>query len=63
MGQSKSVVHQPKMLQDRVLVNYYRHSKHTSFQPQINYFVFKKRRHGDKKGKLSTFSYIHNLLT
>ena len=62
-GQSKSVVHQPKMLQDHVLVNYYRHSKHARFQRQLNYFGFKKCLHGGKKGKLSTFLYIHDLLT
>ena len=62
-GQSKSAVYQPKMLQDRVLVKYYLHSKHASFQHQLNYFRFKKHLHGGKKGKLSTFSYIHDLLT
>lgn len=62
-GQGKIVVHQPEALQDRVLGNYYRHSKYASFQRQLNYFGFKKRLHGGKKGKLSPCSYIHDLLT
>ena len=62
-SQSKSVMRQPKMFQDSVLVNYYQHSKHTSFQNQLNYFGFKKRLYGGKKGKLGTFSCIQDLLT
>lgn len=62
-GIGKIVVHKPDTLQDFVLGNYYRHSKYASFQRQLNYFGFKKRLHGGKKGKLSPCSYIHELLT
>jgi len=58
----KIVVHKPEALQDMVLGNYYRHSKYASFQRQLNYFGFKKRLHGGKKGKLSPCSYIHESL-
>jgi len=59
----KIVVHKPESLQDFVLGKYYRHSKYASFQRQLNYFGFKKRLHGGKKGKLSPCSYIHESLT
>ena len=36
-GQSKSVVHKSEMSQDRVFENYFWHSKHVSFQRQLNY--------------------------
>jgi len=62
-GIGKIVVHKPESLQDFVLGNYYRHSKYASFQRQLNYFGFKKRLHGGKKGKLSPCSYIHDSLT
>ncbi len=62
-GIGKIVVHQPEALQDFVLGKYYRHSKYASFQRQLNYFGFKKRLHGGKKGKLSPCSYIHETLT
>lgn len=58
----KIVVHKPEALQDFVLGKYYRHSKYASFQRQLNYFGFKKRLHGGKKGKLSPCSYIHESL-
>lgn len=61
-GIGKIVVHKPESLQDSVLGNYYRHSKYASFQRQLNYFGFKKRLHGGKKGKLSPCSYIHESL-
>jgi len=61
-GKGKIVVHKPESLQDFVLGNYYRHSKYASFQRQLNYFGFKKRLHGGKKGKLSPCSYIHDSL-
>lgn len=62
-GVGKIVVHKPESLQDSVLGKYYRHSKYASFQRQLNYFGFKKRLHGGKKGKLSPCSYIHESLT
>eukprot|EP00578_Thalassiosira_sp_NH16_P022656 CAMPEP_0181097248 /NCGR_PEP_ID=MMETSP1071-20121207/11464_1 /TAXON_ID=35127 /ORGANISM="Thalassiosira sp., Strain NH16" /LENGTH=401 /DNA_ID=CAMNT_0023179709 /DNA_START=208 /DNA_END=1409 /DNA_ORIENTATION=- len=62
-GIGKIVVHKPEGLQDFVLGKYYRHSKYASFQRQLNYFGFKKRLHGGKKGKLSPCSYIHETLT
>lgn len=62
-GIGKIVVSKPEDLQDHVLGRYYRHSKYASFQRQLNYFGFKKRLHGGKKGKLSPCSYIHEGLT
>ena len=62
-GIGKIVVHEPDALQESVLGKYYRHSKYASFQRQLNYFGFKKRLHGGKKGKLSPCSYIHEYLT
>lgn len=58
-GIGKIVCHQPDTLQETILGKYYRHSKYASFQRQLNYFGFKKRLHGGKKGKLSPCSYVH----
>ena len=58
-GIGKIVCHQPDTLQEAILGKYYRHSKYASFQRQLNYFGFKKRLHGGKKGKLSPCSYVH----
>ena len=62
-ARARALCTNPRWLQDRVIVNYYRHFKHASSQCQLNYFGFKKRLHGGKKGKLSTFSHIYDLLT
>mmetsp|Transcript_22814 Transcript_22814/g.45572 ORF Transcript_22814/g.45572 Transcript_22814/m.45572 type:complete len:589 (+) Transcript_22814:142-1908(+) len=59
-GIGKIVVHNPERLQSEVLGKYYRHSCYASFQRQLNYFGFKKRLHGGKKGKLSPCSYVHD---
>jgi len=50
-GVGKVVILDPTRLQNEVLGKYYRHSKYSSFQRQLNYFGFKKRLHGSKKGK------------
>ena len=52
-GVGKVVIHDPTRLQNEVLGKYYRHSKYSSFQRQLNYFGFKKRMHNTKKGKMS----------
>lgn len=52
-------MHNPQGLQDYVLGKYYRHSRYSSFQRQLNYFGFKKKLHGGKKGKLCPCSYVH----
>lgn len=59
-GIGKIVVHNPTELQDSVLGEHYGHSKYSSFQRQLNYFGFKKRIHGGKRGKLSPCSYVHD---
>ncbi|KAL7467578.1 hypothetical protein ACHAXS_007822 [Conticribra weissflogii] len=59
-GVGKIVAHNPERLQTEVLGKYYRHSCYASFQRQLNYFGFKKRLHGGKKGKLSPCSYVHD---
>eukprot|EP00571_Detonula_confervacea_P004421 CAMPEP_0172323730 /NCGR_PEP_ID=MMETSP1058-20130122/49450_1 /TAXON_ID=83371 /ORGANISM="Detonula confervacea, Strain CCMP 353" /LENGTH=628 /DNA_ID=CAMNT_0013039807 /DNA_START=16 /DNA_END=1902 /DNA_ORIENTATION=+ len=61
-GIGKIVVHDPTGLQNEVLGNYYRHSKYSSFQRQLNYFGFKKRMHGSKKGKMCPCSFVHDML-
>jgi len=61
-GVGKIVVHNPTRLQDEVLGKYYRHSKYSSFQRQLNYFGFKKRLHGSKKGKMCPCSFVHEML-
>jgi len=61
-GIGKIVVHDPTRLQDEVLGRYYRHSKYSSFQRQLNYFGFKKRLHGSKKGKMCPCSFVHDTL-
>eukprot|EP00580_Thalassiosira_gravida_P019275 CAMPEP_0201662192 /NCGR_PEP_ID=MMETSP0494-20130426/4356_1 /ASSEMBLY_ACC=CAM_ASM_000839 /TAXON_ID=420259 /ORGANISM="Thalassiosira gravida, Strain GMp14c1" /LENGTH=724 /DNA_ID=CAMNT_0048140501 /DNA_START=275 /DNA_END=2449 /DNA_ORIENTATION=- len=58
----KIVVRDPTRLQNEVLGKYYRHSKYSSFQRQLNYFGFKKRLHGSKKGKMCPCSFVHDTL-
>eukprot|EP00804_Cyclotella_cryptica_P030563 CCRYP_014835-RA/>CCRYP_014835-RA protein AED:0.20 eAED:0.20 QI:0/-1/0/1/-1/1/1/0/531 len=61
-GIGKIVVYNPQRFQDFVLGNYYRHSKFSSFQRQMNYFGFKKRIHSGKKRKMSPCSFVNEKL-
>ncbi|KAL7486077.1 hypothetical protein ACHAW6_011689 [Cyclotella cf. meneghiniana] len=61
-GVGKIVVYNPQRFQDFVLGKYYRHSKFSSFQRQMNYFGFKKRIHSGKKRKMSPCSFINERL-
>ncbi|KAL3817198.1 hypothetical protein ACHAXA_007741 [Cyclostephanos tholiformis] len=60
VGIGKIVVLDPMRLQNEVLGKYYRHSQYSSFQRQLNYFGFKKKLHGSRKGKLGPCSYVHD---
>jgi hypothetical protein len=53
-------VHDPKVLGQEILHKYFRHSKYSSFQRQLNYFGFRKT-HG--KGKMSACTYTNFDLT
>ncbi|KAL3783010.1 hypothetical protein HJC23_010117, partial [Cyclotella cryptica] len=53
-------VHNPKRMEEEVLGKYYRHSKYSSFQRQLNYFGFRKIA---GKGKMSPCSYINDMAT
>jgi len=54
------VVHDPVRLESDVLGKYYRHSKYSSFQRQLNYFGFSK--HSGKR-KMSPCSYTNDDVT
>ncbi len=54
------VVHDPIRLEAEVLGNYYRHSKYTSFQRQLNYFGFSKH---SGKGRMSACHYTNEKAT
>ena len=54
------VVHDPPAMETEVLGKYFRHSKYSSFQRQLNYFGFKKI---SGKGKMSPCSYINDAAT
>eukprot|EP00624_Nannochloropsis_granulata_P005364 evm.model.NODE_37938_length_5828_cov_20.535175.3 len=49
-------VHDPKALGNEVLHKYFRHSKYSSFQRQLNYFGFRKTQ---GKGKMSACTYTN----
>jgi hypothetical protein len=49
-------VHDPKTLGNEVLHKYFRHSKYSSFQRQLNYFGFRKTQ---GKGKMSACTYTN----
>lgn len=53
-------VHDPKALGQSVLAKYFRHSKYSSFQRQLNYFGFRKTQ---GKGKMSACTYTNFDLT
>lgn len=50
-------VHDPHTLENEVLGKYFRHSKYSSFQRQLNYFGFRKV---GSKGRMSPCSYIND---
>ena len=54
------LVHDPVRLESEVLGKYYRHSKYSSFQRQLNYFGFKKI---SGKCKMSPCSYTNDNVT
>jgi len=49
-------VHDPKVLGQSILHKYFRHSKYSSFQRQLNYFGFRKTQ---GKGKMSACTYTN----
>ncbi|KAL7463496.1 hypothetical protein ACHAXS_005196, partial [Conticribra weissflogii] len=53
-------VHNPTRLAAEVLHKYFRHSKYSSFQRQLNYFGFRKIA---GKGKMSPCSYVNDAAT
>jgi len=53
-------VYDPPKLASDVLHKYFRHSKYSSFQRQLNYFGFRKI---SGKGKLAPCSYINDHVT
>jgi len=56
-GAGRIEVHAPTRLEREVLGKYFRHSKYSSFQRQLNYFGFRKIA---GKGKMSPCSYIND---
>ncbi len=54
------MVHHPGRLEREVLGRYFRHSKYSSFQRQLNYFGFRKIA---GKGKMSPCSYVNERAT
>ena len=55
-AERKIRVHDPRRLQNDVLRKFFRHSKYSSFQRQLNYFGFKKV---DAKGKMSPCWFVN----
>jgi len=59
-GQGRIEVHAPSKLESQILGKYFRHTKYSSFQRQLNYFGFRKIA---GKGKMSPCSYINDNAT
>ena len=59
-GGGRIEVHHPSHLETEVLGKYFRHSKYSSFQRQLNYFGFRKIA---GKSKMSPCSYVNDAAT
>ena len=59
-GGGRIEVHHPSHLEKEVLGKYFRHSKYSSFQRQLNYFGFRKIA---GKSKMSPCSYVNDAAT
>jgi len=59
-SEGKLHIHNPSKLASEVLPKYYRHSKYSSFQRQLNYFGFRKI---SGKGKMSACVYSNDVTT
>lgn len=58
-GAGKVVIHDPMQFEQQVLGKFYRHSKFSSFQRQMNYFGFRKRVLNGGRGKMHACEFVN----
>lgn len=58
-GTGKIVIHNPTQFEQQVLGKFYRHSKFSSFQRQMNYFNFRKRILHGGRGKMHACDFVN----